>query len=73
MKDTWIDALSRLEGWSGDVAVSWAEAPNNAGGWSLLGVTVRGGTQVGDIDYQFEHLHLRSRMQPARACAQCFR
>lgn len=73
MKDTWVDALSRLERWDGDVAVSWAEAPDRAGAWTVLGVTVRGGTQVGDIDYRYEHLRLRSRLQPARYTAQLLR
>ncbi len=73
MKDAWVDALSRLERWDGDVAVSWAEAPDRSGAWALLGITLRGGTQVSDIDYRFEHLHVRSRMQPARTTAQMLR
>lgn len=69
MKDTWADALLQLERWSGDVAVSWAEARNRMGGWSLLGATVRGGVHVGDVEYEYERLRVRSRMQPARDTA----
>jgi hypothetical protein len=64
MTDTWLDALSRLERWKSPVAVSWAEALDRDSVWRLLGVTVRGGALVGDREYRYAHLRLRSRMQP---------
>lgn len=73
MKDTWVDALSRLERWAGDVAVCWAEAPDRSGAWKILGVTVRGDTRVPDVEYRYEHLQLRSRLQPAADTARMLR
>jgi hypothetical protein len=73
MADTWLEALSRLERWAGDVAVCWAEALDRDGVWRLLGITVRGGVRVSDREYRYEHLRLRSRMQPARDTARMLR
>jgi hypothetical protein len=71
--DAWLDALSRLERWAGDVAVCWAEAPDRDGAWRVLGITVRGGILVADLEYRYAHLRLRSRMQPARDTARMLR
>lgn len=73
MEDKWLDALSRLERWAGDIAVCWAEAPDRSGAWKILGVTVRGGSRVGDLEYRYEHLRLRSRQQPAVDTAKMLR
>lgn len=73
MTDTWLEAISRLERWAGDVAVCWAEAPDREGVWQVLGITVRGGVAVGDHEYRYEHLRLRSRMQGARDTARMLR
>ena len=73
LKDTWVDALSRLDRWYGDLAVAWAEAPDRAGNWQLLGATIRGGVQAGDIEYRYETLRVRSRMQDPRGIAAMLR
>jgi hypothetical protein len=61
----WADALSRLERWRNeDLAVCWAlvraskEEP-----WTMLGITVRGGTTVPHRDYEYANLKLLSRMR----------
>ena len=71
--DSWPEALSRLERWAGDVALCWAEALDRDGTWQVLGITVRGGTLVGDREYRYETLRLRSRMQPAQDTARMLR
>ncbi len=73
MPDTWLEALSRLERWAGDVAVCWAEALDRDGSWRVLGITVRGGGSVGDREYRYQRLRLRSRMQPAGDTARMLR
>src|SRR5258708_32777788 len=73
MDDTWVEALSRPERWAGNVAVCWADAPDRDGVWQPLGISVRGDVLVSDREYRYKHLHIRSRMQPARDTARMFR
>ena len=69
MNETWLDAVSRLRRWDGDVAVSWVQAKNRNGESTLLGATIRAGVLVGEIEYDYGRLSIRSRMQSAQSVA----
>lgn len=73
LAETWLDALARLQRWDGDVAVSWVQARNRDRALTMLGATIRGGVKVGEIDYDYGRLQIRSRMQSARFTAQNLR
>lgn len=67
LNEGWSKALSRLEEQrrSDKLALSWALVRQSAEHpwWQLLGVTVRGGVTVPDVDYEYTHLQLHSRME----------
>src|SRR5260370_12458235 len=71
----WADALSRLDLWrSGDLAVCWAlvrAKPDKP--WAMIGITVRGGINVPQRDYEYANLKLQSRMMAGPPIASALR
>src|ERR1700687_5969421 len=61
----WDEAVSRLESWRPEeLAVCWAMVrESRKEPWTMLGITVRGGTKVPDRDYEYAKLKLVSCMQ----------
>jgi hypothetical protein len=63
-REGWAEAVSRLASWRPeDLAVCWAMVRESKDEpWTMLGITVRGGTNVPERDFEYSNLKLQSRM-----------